>query len=74
MACMVPKLHADTYMHKYLQLSQLEELAGDEGSEVANFELRFPIQQKLKLQDQSQLEKDLIQQDVDLLINFKGCI
>lgn len=49
-------------------------MAEEDESEIANFELRFPIQQKLKLQDQSQLEKDLIQQDVDLVINFKGCI
>lgn len=36
--------------------------------------MRFPVQQKLKLQDQYQFEKDLIQQDIDLLINFRNLL
>lgn len=59
--------------------NKLEELAAEDFEsdtqiEDVDFELRFEVQQKLKNQDQNQLEQELIQQDVDLMINFKNCI
>ena len=37
-------------------------------------ELLFPVQEKLKLQDQQALEVQLIQQDIDLLISFRATV
>lgn len=46
----------------------------DDSATLGHFAMKFPIQQKLKIQDQGQLERDLSQQDVDLMITFKSCI
>ena len=61
------------YQAKYDE-QQVEDRYGQEKSEEAFFEAMFPIQEQLKRSDQEQFEKSLIQQDIDLIINFRGLI